>query len=162
VGKPAVEDVIEFSQNRWFSGAFTYHLPTGYDSRLKMASLAQRANVLYGTALTPKSVWNLAPWSWAVDWFSSAGSVVKNLSDVAQYGLVMPWGYIMEHTIVRRVITSLNTNYYADVLPMPSVVLVTETKIRRQANPFGFGVSYDGLSPLQNAILAALGLSRSR
>lgn len=161
VGKPAVEIVEELTQNRWFKGAFTYHLPTGYDSRLKLRGLAEKVNVVYGTKLTPGRLYNLAPWSWAADWFGSTGDVLNNISDVAQYGLVMPWGYIMEHTIVRRVYTQVGVNFKSkSIQPVPPLVFVTETKIRRQANPFGFGVSYDSLSGSQLAILAALGISR--
>jgi hypothetical protein len=34
------------------------------------------------------------------------------------------------------------------------------TKRRTEANPFGFGVSWKGLSPFQLSIAAALGISR--
>jgi len=149
------------SRRQWFSGAFTYHLPTGYDSRNAMKSMAQRADKLFGIDLTPEVLWNIAPWSWAVDWFSNTGDVISNLSDWATDGLVMQYGYMMEHTISKYTY-SMDPSGTTRKVPVSDVSFVTETKRRVRANPFGFGITWDGLSPRQGAILTALGLSRSR
>lgn len=149
----------EIVRSRWFSGAFTYHLPYGYDSRKAMDSYALLADRL-GLSLTPETLWELAPWSWAVDWFSNVGDVVKNVSNFITYGLVMHHGYMMDHTIVKDTYTAPTSGLQPEFGSPDPLVLVTETKIRRQAHPFGFGVSWDGLSPFQASILAALGLSR--
>lgn len=151
--------VRETTQSRWFSGAFTYHLPLGYDSRNAMARYAARAEVLLGITPTPETLWNLAPWSWAVDWFSSTGDVISNLTSWATDGLVMRYGYMMEHTIVKDTYT-LTRSGLSGGSNVPPLTLVTETKIRRRANPFGFGLTWSGLSPRQLAIAAALGLSK--
>jgi len=149
-------------KRRWFSGAFVYNLPRGYYSRNQVARYAARASILYGAELTPSTVWNLSPWSWAVDWFSNIGDVLSNVSDWATDGMVMKYGYIMEHSLIRDTYT-----YYGDtgletpVVPQ-AVTLVSETKVRRQANPFGFGVTWEGLSPRQIAIAIALGLTKGR
>lgn len=145
---------------RWFSGAFTYHLPSGYDSRDKMSRYALLADKVLGLHLTPEVVWNLSPWSWAVDWFSSTGDVISNLSDWSADGLVMRYGYMMEHTIVRRTYSRSNSGLKPRTYALP-ISFVIETKVRRKANPFGFGITFSGLSPVQVAIAAALGLSRS-
>lgn len=146
----------------WFSGAFTYHLPSGYDSRKKVAKYRLIADRL-GLSLSPDNLWELAPWSWAVDWFSNAGDVLSNVTDFANGGLVMHYGYIMQHCIVKH---TYRLTDYTGVIPELGVpaplVLVTETKKRRQANPFGFGVNWDGLSSFQASILAALGITRGR
>lgn len=151
--------VRETTQKRWFSGAFTYHLPSGYDSRNKMIRYASRADQLLGITPTPETLWNLAPWSWAVDWFSSTGDVISNLTSWATDGLVMRYGYMMEHTIVKDTYT-LTRSGLSGGANVPPLVLVTETKVRRRANPFGFGLTWSGLSPRQLAIAAALGLSK--
>jgi len=75
--------------NRWFSGAFTYHLPAGKDYRSKMIRYALEADKLIGWIPDPDTIWNLTPWSWAIDWFSNTGDVISNLSDWATYGLIM-------------------------------------------------------------------------
>ncbi len=153
----------ETVRRTWFSGAFTYHLPSGYDSRVALERYALLADRL-GTAPTPDTLWELAPWSWAVDWFTNTGDVISNLSDFVTGGLVMRYGYLMEHTIVKDTYTltgsSLQSGRYRDVAP--PLTLVTETKQRRQANPYGFGITWEGLSSFQASILAALGITKSR
>lgn len=153
---------VETFKRQWFSGAFTYYLPSGYDSRNEMMRLALKAKLL-GLELTPDTVWNVAPWTWAIDWFSNAGDVVNNISDVASQGLIMRYGYIMEHSIVKHTYT-MSKPVALQIAPVDiqPLVLVTETKVRRRANPFGFGVSWDGLSSFQASILAALGITRGR
>jgi len=150
----------ETVRDQWFSGAFTYHLPSGSDSRSSMDRYALEANKLLGLSLTPETLWNLAPWSWAVDWFSNTGDVVSNISSMATDGLVMRYGYIMEHTTVRDTYTLGKTGLRDLNFRVSPFTLVTETKVRRKANPFGFGVSWSGLSPRQLAITVALGITK--
>jgi hypothetical protein len=151
----------ETLQRKWFSGAFTYHLPVGYDSRSKMDTYALYADKILGASLTPDTLWNLAPWSWAIDWFSNTGDVISNLSDWATDGLVMRYGYIMEHTIVSDSYSIDKSGTKTLSGSVGGLTYVSETKVRHRANPFGFGLTWDGLSPSQLAIAAALGLSRS-
>jgi len=146
------------SIRRWFSGAFTYHLPVGYSSRRTMLSFGPEARKMLSLDPTPETLWNLAPWSWAVDWFSSAGDVVSNVSDWSTDGLVMRYGYLMEHSISRDDYFWSGPQY-SGVLPSP-VSFVQESKLRRRANPFGFGLTWGGLSTRQKAIAAALGISK--
>jgi hypothetical protein len=126
----------------------------------RIALLADRI----GLSPTPDTIWNLAPWSWAIDWFSNTGDVISNVTDFATQGLVMHYGYVMEHSIVERTYYQPISGYLIDRKPVAAgpLSLVTETKVRRQANPFGFGVSWEGLSTFQASILAALGISRRR
>jgi hypothetical protein len=154
--------VTETTRNRWFSGAFTYYLPSDYSTRGAMARQLAMAKKTIGLSLTPDVVWNLAPWSWAADWFFNVGDVLSNVTDWATDGLVMKYGYMMEHT------RSVNTYYYSGftglksghAVPTP-LSLVVETKQRRKANPFGFGLTWGGLSPRQLSILAALGITKT-
>jgi len=151
-------------RSTWFSGAFTYHLPKGYNSRKAMDRAGTEAKRVFGLELTPEVLWNLTPWSWAIDWVTNAGDVLANVSAWEQYGLVMKYGYVMETTTVTDTYMAVQTAPGSDgrTLYCEPMHMVTVTKKRRRANPFGFGVSWDGLSALQQAILAALGLSRSR
>jgi len=151
----------EVLQRAWFSGCFTYHLPLGSDTRSGMGRAALKAKKLFGLSLTPETLWNLAPWSWAVDWFSNTGDVISNLSDSITDGLVMPYGYIMCHTIHKVTYTSVASGLKDTNNPVPPLTFVTETKVRKRANPFGFGISWESLSPFQLSIAAALGLSRT-
>jgi len=157
--------ISQVFRRTWFSGAFTYHLPTGYHSRNALLSAARKAQTLTGFDLTPEVLWNAAPWSWAIDWFSNAGDVISNLSDWSNDGLVLKYGYIMEHSLMRDTYYITNDK---DTLPFNAVRVAgitpifscVETKRRERATPFGFGLTWSGLSPRQLAIAAALGLTR--
>jgi len=148
--------------NRWFSGAFTYYLPRDYQSRVGTMGLAEQARQVLGLDLTPEVLWNVAPWSWAADWFSSTGDVIHNITNWSSDGLVLRYGYIMEHSIVSDTYTYVGeTGLKARYPQRPDqLVLVSEAKIRRRATPFGFGLDLSALTSRQKAILAALGISR--
>jgi hypothetical protein len=145
----------------WFSGAFTYHLPFGYTSRNAVVSAAGKANALLGLGLDPESVWNAAPWTWAIDWFSNMGDVITNVSDWATDGLVLKYGYIMEHSFVKVTYFQMGDGRFKTPnIHVSPVEVCVETKRREVATPFGFGLSWSGLTPRQLAISAALGLTR--
>lgn len=149
------------SRRSWFSGAFCYGIPLNSTGRDGVASLAAEADKLFGLSLTPDVLWELTPWSWAIDWFSNTGDVLSNLSDVVTQGLVMHYGYIMEHTLHIHTYSLEGCTYGGVPIRVPQAQLVSETKKRVRANPFGFGVSWESLSPFQLSILAAIGITRS-
>lgn len=151
---------------RWFSGAFTYASPDSNDAIGRMLGIGSEAEKLFGLSLTPDIVWELTPWSWAVDWFTNAGDVINNLSAFKLGGLIMRYGYIMEETTMTKVYSmpepGISDGKYLLAGSMPSSTVTSVTKRRRPANPFGFGLSWDGLSPSQLLITAALGITRLR
>lgn len=108
--------------------------------------------------MTPEVLWELAPWSWAVDWFSNTGDVIHNISTLGYDGLVMEYGYMMTHTQYDRRVEA--TALVNGVSVSARTVSRRETKRRTVATPYGFGIDDTTLSPRQLAILAALGLSR--
>jgi len=149
-------------KNRWFSGAFRYGVPTsGLTARKGIAGLAAKADYLYGLTLTPDVLWNLTPWSWATDWALNTGDVLTNVSDFAQHGLIMQYGYLMETTITRVTYSLRGLVLYGIPVRVPDATFEVITKSRTGANPFGFGITWDGLSSTQAAIAVALGISRS-
>jgi hypothetical protein len=129
-----------------------------------MSRDALLAKEILGVDLDLEVIWNLSPWSWAVDWFSNAGDVISNVNSMVEDGLIMRYGYIMETTMVSDTYTrKYQDQFYNGQGKCDSfVTLVTETKIRRRANPFGFGLTWDGLSTFQKSIIAALGISKGR
>jgi len=152
----------------WFSGAFTYHLPEWFDTTSKNDRRRLMAELL-GAKPDLNTLWQLTPWSWAVDWFTNASSYVQSLSALINYGTVMRYGYVMETTTITDVYSAGSLLYSEPVVsggfrsPLPSVspvTLRTTVKKRIQANPFGFGLDWNGLSPVQLAIAAALGITR--
>lgn len=143
----------------WFSGAFTYYLPP-VGTRERDLAIARK---LYGTELTPEVVWNLTPWTWAIDWFSNIGDVVHNASRFSQDGLVMPYGYMMNRRThrVEYVLSGARTKFGNQEVHCRQV-FTTTVKQRRKATPFGFGLDpILDFSGRQWAILVALGLAKS-
>lgn len=149
---------------QWFSGAFTYYLPWDYESPKSMRTLTSKLQHMLTFSLTPQSVWDLSPWTWVADWFSNAGEVIDNLDRIGSGSLVVRYGYMMETTIITDTYTRIDPHVFGkglrDISVDGSVTLKQVTKLRRRANPFGFGVTWGGLSPLQLSIAAALGISR--
>jgi len=160
-------DVIrsrETTISRWFSGQFTYHLPQTFVP-WQYGDFLTKARTILGLDLTPDVLWSLTPWSWAADWFSTAGDIIHNATAYSQYGLVLRYGYIMEHSVVRDTYTFVGDNGLpAGVVAgsPPPIVLTSEMKLRRRATPFGFGLNLSDLNDTQKAIIGALGLSRLR
>jgi hypothetical protein len=153
----------KFYRKTWFSGAFMYHLPVDYRSRNWLKATNAKAGPLLGLDLTPETLWNIAPWTWAVDWFSNLGDIVSNISDWATDGLVMRYGYIMEHTlqeITYHIDGPTRRKPYGTVFATP-LTFSLETKRRAKASPYGFGVDFSSFTSRQKAIVVALGLSRS-
>lgn len=157
------------SRARWFSGAFRYYLPDrGSKEALKyFRRELSRLNHLLGIVPTPDNVWSATPWTWALDWVSNAGSVVSNLSDTLTDSLVMPYGYVCEHTTRTVELSSTGGTFRRNELisvPAPRLYIAErrEVKQRIQASPYGFGLTWEGFSPTQLAILASLGITRGR
>jgi hypothetical protein len=122
---------------------------------------AAQADHLMGIRLTPETVWNLAPWSWAVDWFTNTGDIIHNISAFARDSLVMKYGYIMSHDhLDGYCVMPGGTNFNGNITG-GSVTYLRDRKKRFPASPyFGFGTT-GSLSAGQKAILLALGLSRT-
>jgi hypothetical protein len=163
IPQPRATLTRETVRKTWFSGAFTYFIPLGDDIISKVIRFEQRAQKLGGPLPTPDQVWAVAPWSWAVDWFTNMGDVITNMSDSRFYDLIIRYGYIMETTTVKDTYTCDPVHLLdGTVVTFPPLTFVTTTKVRRKANPFGFGVTWEGLSSFQLSILAALGITRHR
>lgn len=160
--KGNVYKTTRFFRKVWFSGAFTYHLPLGFNSRYKLIRAASQAGPLLGIELTPEVVWNATPWTWALDWVSNIGDCVSIYSDMATDGLVIKYGYVMEHVVQSDTYTFVGFDGYRPaVRNRPgSVVAYFERKRRVKATPFGFEIGWEGLTPRQLAISAALGITR--
>ena len=160
---------------RWFEGVFTYALPSSADNWHRSIGFGSDADALFGLQLTPEVLWELTPWSWAVDWFSNAQDVIHNVDSFGAAGLVMRYGYMMEETIEKVVAEghcpslkiwepiSGKPGTFKEFEQSPgtySCGVESVTKRRVPASPFGFGIGWEGLSPTQLAITAALGITR--
>lgn len=153
--------VVRTNEQNWFSGAFTYYVPPLDPGGTNFRRNEQIANKLYGTRVTPEVVWNLTPWSWAVDWFTNLGDVIHNISAFQNDGLVMPYGYMMRKRTVVVDVSLTGARAKRDNREIKAYQQFTTTvKTRRKATPYGFGLNTALLSGRQWAILAALGLTK--
>lgn len=163
-GKHGKLVVSSSSETRmWFKGSFTYTSSSQGDSWQKAYEHGSNADKLFGVSLDPDTVWELAPWSWAVDWVSNTGDVIHNVNEMILGGLVMRYGFMMEET-KSTVSYSIEGAQYSNcsLTSTPPARFTQVCKVRRPANPFGFGLTWEGLSPTQLAIAAALGITHLR
>jgi hypothetical protein len=140
----------------WFEVDYVYHLPIGQSMDAKIRRFGSYARKLLGVDLSPEVLWNLAPWSWAADWVSNTGDVLHNVSALGTDGLVIRNGYIMCH--IQRL--TIDTGRFNGTGPTSYRYTIDETKVRRPATPYGFGLSWSGLTAKQQATILALGLSK--
>lgn len=158
-GTGVVTKVTKDVVRLWFSGAFTYHLPKrGWKSDL------ERLDKLYGVLPSKSTFWELTPYSWLADYFTTEGDYQQNLDSFAGNALVMPYGYVMCEQ--RRHIDYKWVGNVRDELgilkPYTSHGTITWTNMhRRKATPYGFGMSSSDLTGQQIAVITALGLSKS-
>jgi hypothetical protein len=147
-----------YKREVWFSGAYKYYVPS-YDED-KFGYYRAQATKILGLELTPEVVWNLAPWSWAIDWFTNTGDVLHNISRLGKDGLVMRYGYVMARYLSTREVIAEGTGTYTR--GFASYYKVSNVNMTRMpATPYGFGLTFNGLSNTQKAIIAALGLTRA-
>jgi len=164
--------VYEKTTKRWFEGSFSYGGPGKADNFQQGIHFGSEADAVFGLKLTPTLLWELVPWSWAVDWFTNAGDVINNVTNFAAAGLVMRYGFMMKevhesyHTEWDdgRFLTGVGSGSKLKLVPTYAGhgkrgVFMT-TKSRVPASPFGFGVGWEDLSPTQLAITAAIGITR--
>lgn len=144
----------------WFSGRFKYWIAPVGAGRLDKYFQREHVNaILYGLDLSPSLVYELMPWSWLVDWFSSAGSSIANYFEDSKDNLVADYAYTMgniitsdEYRVVGKTING--QTYYT------TQEYLTEVKGRAAASPYGFYAVPPLLTVKQVSILAALGLSK--
>jgi len=123
---------------------------------------------LYGILPGAGTAWELLPFSWLVDYFSSVGDAMQNIDNFARDGLVMPYAYVQRSVKIETEYTwrgALNRGLSFSELSTaaPEVIsgrIISHSLQRRPATPFGFGVSASSLTLRQASIIAALGLTK--
>jgi hypothetical protein len=117
----------------------------------------------------PELIWDLTPYSWLLDWFTTMGESIHNAHVYAPFSgkYTVDYAYLTtQQSVIQR----------TDLLRGPGVVpklrsfsvtsaraeQVSVAKWRDRATPFGFGTQLGSLSASQFAILVSLGLAKSR
>jgi hypothetical protein len=149
--------VSAVGQYKYYRPEFDASLPD-YDSAWNRI---RREADIYGARISPANVYRAVPWTWLIDWCVDFGSVIDAIDDIALDALVARYLYVMRH--------ECTTTVFLQRLPFISGpqtiswVVKSDAKVRRGAStPYGFGLSWNLLSPRQLAILAALGITRMR
>jgi hypothetical protein len=124
---------------------------------------------LLGLRLTPEVIWELTPWSWLIDWFSSMGSIIANVSTLGATNAILNYAYstyrcrfTASYNVRHPVIAPSSSDGVKAVTGKIGFVEKYDFKQRIAASPFGFSVSMPNLSVTQWGILASLGLARQR
>lgn len=90
----------ELEQKTWGVGRFRYYREEfdagkpGFGSAMNRARQLQQ---LYGLRISPSNLYNIVPWSWAVDWFTNARQYIDRASDWMIDGIAAEYFYIMHH-----------------------------------------------------------------
>lgn len=159
--KPGVLTIDRVKRQKvWFSGAFS-HSSWSPTVNAKLNELL-RTMENYGALPNAERIWQLVPWSWLVDWFTNMGSILTNISYLGHGGLRLLYGYVMAETTTTVTYTWTGLFGYP---PKPVSTSMTTTEVVKQrwaASPYGFGLEFGDLSWSQKAILAALGITRTR
>jgi len=153
------------TQDVWFKGRYIYYLTPRQTNWDAIDVFESKANHLLGLELTPELLWELAPWSWLIDWKFHLGRILKTHAEFARDQLVLQYGYLMVKTTWENTLTmasyDLMINGVFKRYPSITVNYVTQRKERFRATPYGFGVDPASFSTMQWSILGALGLTRS-
>lgn len=144
-----------------FSGAFTYYAEAGDDLWSQLRAQEQLARKLLGVELSPYLLYQLAPYSWLVDWVANLGTAIAVAQAFTKDGLVMRYGYLQRETVVENVISLAGWYFYAYNPGVVSNTFRTTWKERFRATPYGFALNPNQFSVGQWAILAALGLTKA-
>lgn len=148
----------------WYEAEYVLVPKIGFDP----SSYLDRLEVLMNTEFTVSTLWELAPWSWLVDWLLKIGdSIVANETAISNR-LVTNYAYGMCEQKVTSVITIKNLDLtkgspYTWINPPRSYVSTQSVTVKRRvrANPFGFNpVSSSITRNEQWAILGALAASK--
>lgn len=145
-----------------FSGGFMYYIPQDEGIISELIQIERKLDRLLGTKITIEVLWNVAPWSWLIDWFTNIGPLLGNYEAFQDDKLVLKYAYATRkasHTHVahwgwdpRSYLQVTNTNEFS------LTVQLIETA-RERATPYGFGFDLGSLSEYQWSILGALGLT---
>jgi len=156
----AYSGTVNTDTQYWFKGAWMYHIENGTTILDKINQAGQYANKLLGVKLTPEVLWNIAPWSWLLDWFANIGDIIAINTALGSDSLVLRYGYFMRHT-TRTLDADHSGVNFTKFHPGPVTFQAKlEEKQRVRSTPYGFGLNTETFTTQQWAILAALGLTK--
>lgn len=147
-----------------FSGRFRYYIDFAKAHQGSFPEAARITRILLGVEIDPYVIWQLTPWSWLFEWFTNGvGASINNLVNDHSDNLVADYAYV-NGKVFQNVQTRMTCTVDFGHGPIENFSIGQDVQTtffrRRAASPYGFGVSWDNLSPKQLAILGALGITR--
>ncbi|DAD52042.1 maturation protein [ssRNA phage Gerhypos.4_53] len=144
-------------------GAFQYYLPEWdkADNRYYSAwGRIMRELDTYGARISPYHLYQIIPWSWALDWVTGMGNYVSYLSDVMTDSLCAKYFFVKAKKKTSRTLRYRIPFVFgsADVSFTRSIEI---TERQPGSSPFSFDLPWSSLTPRQIAIAGALGLTHS-
>lgn len=119
----------------------------------------QAVQAVYGLSLSPRTAWELIPWSWLIDWASDVGDYLEANRNTV--GATCVGANLMTHTKTVHKFYAMTCN-----LPitagMGEATIVVETKLR---GPFSSPILFSDIPHMdvrKTSILGALGIQRTR
>jgi hypothetical protein len=161
-----------YNRKIWFVAKYRYYIPELANKNwINKPPSGWTVSKLLGIAPDPSIIYKLYPWSWLLDWFSSVGAALANVYDLARFGVVAEYAYVMcseRFTYEAPGYCYFRQGVQKGFVWQPSQTITlsgssrTEYEFRQRevANPYGFGITFASLSAYQWSILVALGLSR--
>lgn len=151
------------TQTNWdyrFSARFRYYIDFAKAYQGSYREAARMARILFGADLSPYTVYQLMPWSWAIDWITNIGANLSNARDSEDH-LTADYAYINGRMIVETKYT-LSVKLKGDSMGSRTFEYSSRVQYFRRigASPFGFGLTFSGFNLKQKAILGALGLTK--
>jgi hypothetical protein len=155
----------------WYEAKYRFWIPEITGKQVDSWSYIQLEAELLGLSLDPSILYKVYPWSWLLDWFTSVGTVVQNITMRSRHQVVAEYAYVMcseDYTYYAPSVATVHTGNSISIGSSwsgPDLTLSALTSVeyqfrtRRVANPYGFGIIDSSLSAYQWSILAALGLS---
>lgn len=147
------------SERIWFSAAYRYYIPP----KAKLLGLARGLSIFNKMTggVTPSTLYQLAPWSWLLDYYTNVGDVIDNFSAFSRDNLVALYAYIMCTTESKLELTLTDVILKNGQRYRTSSKCKTTLKTRIVGEPYGFDLAINSnLSDKQKSILFALAASR--
>lgn len=164
VGTPRWEYRRKVQQYTTAVGSFRYYVPYFDVMSPEWGGLGsvRRQLMLHGLRVSPSNIYKAVPWSWLVDWLTPVGHDLQVLQDEQFDNLVAKYLYTSTHSVqqleFKQYVPFNSASGGGRTLTWTRTV---ESKQRKGiSSPYGFGLTWDNLSPKQIAILVALGIMR--
>jgi hypothetical protein len=146
-------------------GRFRYYVPE-FDMSVPegqgVLGSIKRQLTLHGARLTPMNIYRSTKWTWLLDWVSNSGRTLQAIQDQALDNMAATYLYLCHNeTKTYKFRQILPFNARSGGIKTLEWSRVIEVKQRKEAEaPFGFGLSWEELTPKQLALLAAIGITR--